>query len=427
LKTLETNLRRLQILVTSKKFYSLILVLLVTALLFSACGDNTATKAPAATTAPAATVAVTTAATTKAATTAPAATTVATTTAPAATTVATTAPATATKAAATTAPAATTAASTGNIQFQTFSSAEGRFSVLMPGTPKPTKQTAPLTNSTITTDLYLFQADSPNDGGVFFTVYNDYPADQVKQQSLQTILNNIRDGQINAVKGKLLNEKDITLSQIPGKETEISGSGAYIKGRYYLAGNRLYQVYVAYPEGQQSTKNIQTFLDSFKISATGNATPASSTDDLAAIIDSLKEIEVDPSVLKAVSALPNVTSLDVKMFVGDDTAEKIATSLDQGLLKIGYKFSLPGATKLNKIGASSFGGFYTAAGQPDVLLGATALVAGNLDQTVKNLDELSVPGLADSDLQKLFGQLSGKKSLIVVISGSGLEKALFSK
>jgi hypothetical protein len=129
-------------------------------------------------------------------------------------------------------------------------------------------------------------------------------------------------------------------------------------------------------------------------------------------------------VIKAVSSLLGVTNLYVKMFVGDDSAEKIATSLEQGFLKMGYKFSLPGATKLNNIGASSFGGFYTADSQPDVLLGATALVP-SFDQTVKNLDELDVPGLADSDLQKLFGQLSGKKSLIVVISGNGLAKALF--
>jgi hypothetical protein len=313
---------------------------------------------------------------------------------------------------------------------------------LVPGKPTSIKQPTTLSNPTLNVDLYISYVETPN--GNYFVSYNDFPADQVKQRQPQSILNSSRDGQVGTVKGKLLSDKDITQGQIPGKEFEVSGEtsgvSVYVRLRLYLAGNRMYSVYALYPLGNQpvkdiqtsSAKDIQTFFDSFKITANGNpapvsnTTPASSTNDPAAIIDSLKEIEVDPAVLKAVSALPGVTNLDVKMLVGDDTAEKVATSLDQGLLQIGYKFSLPGATKLNKIGASSFGGFYTAAGQPDVLLGATALVS-NFDQTAKNLDELDIPGLADSDLQKLFGQLSGKKSLIVVISGKGLEKALFSK
>ncbi len=87
----------------SKRFYPVLVIMLVSAALFTACGDPTATTAPA-TTAAATTAAATTAAATTAATTA-AATTVAPTTAPATTVAATTI-------VATTAPATTVAATT---------------------------------------------------------------------------------------------------------------------------------------------------------------------------------------------------------------------------------------------------------------------------------------------------------------------------
>ncbi|HEX2916263.1 MAG TPA: sugar ABC transporter substrate-binding protein [Chloroflexia bacterium] len=93
----------------SKKLGMMIVTLLMLSVL-AACGDNTATSAPAATTAAATTAAATTAAATTAAATTAAATTAAATTAAATTAAATTAAAT--TAAATTA-AATTAASSG--------------------------------------------------------------------------------------------------------------------------------------------------------------------------------------------------------------------------------------------------------------------------------------------------------------------------
>lgn len=89
---------------------------MLAALLLAACGDNTATTAPAATTAAATTAAATTAAATTAAATTAAATTAAATTAAATTAAATTAAATtaaATTAAATTAAATTAAATVG--------------------------------------------------------------------------------------------------------------------------------------------------------------------------------------------------------------------------------------------------------------------------------------------------------------------------
>jgi arabinogalactan oligomer/maltooligosaccharide transport system substrate-binding protein len=105
--------------VTNKLFKrtALLVALMMLGLVLAACGDNTATTAPAATTAAATTAAATTAAATTAAATTAAATTAAATTAAATTAAATTAAATtaaATTAAATTA-AATTAASGGTL------------------------------------------------------------------------------------------------------------------------------------------------------------------------------------------------------------------------------------------------------------------------------------------------------------------------
>jgi branched-chain amino acid transport system substrate-binding protein len=91
----------------TSKFWAVALITFLMAGLLAACGDNTATTAPAATTAAATTAAATTAAATTAAATTAAATTAAATTAAATTAAATTA-------AATTAAGATTAASSGS-------------------------------------------------------------------------------------------------------------------------------------------------------------------------------------------------------------------------------------------------------------------------------------------------------------------------
>ncbi|HEX2914364.1 MAG TPA: ABC transporter substrate-binding protein [Chloroflexia bacterium] len=106
-----------------KQLGALVLALLLTALVLAACGDNTNTPAPAATTAAATTAASTTAAATTAAATTAAATTAAATTAAATTAAATTAAAT--TAAATTA-AATTAASSGTATGKTDYSKVGQ-------------------------------------------------------------------------------------------------------------------------------------------------------------------------------------------------------------------------------------------------------------------------------------------------------------
>ncbi len=190
-------------------------------------------------------------------------------------------------------------------------------------------------------------------------------------------------------------------------ELPTTGSSSYARVRNFLDGTRLYQLLVIVPEGKQSVQNIQVFMNSFKLTSSAQpastvapaATTAVAATNFGGVLDNAQEIEPDPAVVKASKEdVPDVQNLIVKMYVSADNADRLSGALDSTLIKSGFKFSLPGQTRLTKIGANSYGGFYSAANQPDLLIGATAL-SSDFDQRVKNLDELSIPGLEQADLK----------------------------
>lgn len=159
-------------------------------------------------------------------------------------------------------------------------------------------------------------------------------------------------------------------------------------------------------------------------SATTATTATGSLDQVEKFFNSLTDIPVDPAVTAAVGkAIPNAKEIKIEMGASDSDYKTAAKSLDQLMTTIGYTSARPsGALALDAIGKASIGGLYKMAGQPDVML-AVAELTPDFDQTVKNLDELQLPGLGDADLKKFFGQISGKKSFLVVISGKDLLKA----
>lgn len=390
----------------------LLLMLVLVTLVLTACGEaatsTPTTKAVAATAVPATTI-VAAPTTTSAATK-----TVAATTAPATTTVAPTTVAT-TTAAATTIAATTTVAPTSpasSLQFELFS--EGNFSVLMPGTPKLEQQQ--VNGSGKSTTLYQYTVDLTDTDATYVASYAIYPAD-VKLDPT-AVLNGTRDGQVGT--GKLISDKDIKLGTVPGKEIELTRNGVYFKARDFFTGTTLYQITAGYVEGKQDAQSIQTFLESFKITAApAQVTPVAT----AATIADPAEITLDPALQAALTkAAPGVADLKIQMFVSDDEPKHLATKTEADVTKAGYKFALPGATTLVQSGTAYTGG-YTLAGSSDLLF-VIGTLSDDPTQLAKNLKDFDLPGMDQIDQTKFLAQVKGHKSLILLMTGTGLGAAL---
>jgi len=68
-----------------------------------------------------------------------------------------------------------------------------------------------------------------------------------------------------ATLGKATNEKEVTIQGHPGRDLQIDTKNGPMKVRIILAGNRHYQLIAGGKPGVLSDKDVQTFMDSFKI------------------------------------------------------------------------------------------------------------------------------------------------------------------
>lgn len=148
-----------------------------------------------------------------------------------------------------------------------FSSREGRFSARFPGVPTKTSFSVDTASGKL--DTYSFVLLTSTE---YRIAYTDFPVD-LESQDEKLLLDGARDGGISEVKGKLLEEKDISLDGHAGRffKAELP-SGRVARVRVYLVGNRLYQLLTIAPENSSSPNDIRLnetntakFFDSFKL------------------------------------------------------------------------------------------------------------------------------------------------------------------
>jgi hypothetical protein len=151
------------------------------------------------------------------------------------------------------------------LRWKEFTSSEGRFSVLMPGTP--TDQAQKVNSPVGVIDLHVFVVEQS--GAQYLVAYNDYPDAMVKTGDPEKVLDGARNGIVANVRGRLLSEVKITLQQFPGRELKVMvpDGAQMMQTRLYFVKNRLYQVGAVTSEADASSKDIPKFLESFKLLA----------------------------------------------------------------------------------------------------------------------------------------------------------------
>lgn len=158
------------------------------------------------------------------------------------------------------APQATPAAVQPEPQMQTFTSAEGRFSVQIPGAPKLDTESVKLQGNDSST-LYEFWVEMDNGMVSYMVMYNDYPANYANDAP-QSVLARTRDG---AVKGKTLtSDVAIELNGVPGRAFTANDDKWNFTVHQFLAGKRLYQLIVVVGKDHAAPLTDQ-FMNSFRI------------------------------------------------------------------------------------------------------------------------------------------------------------------
>jgi len=149
-----------------------------------------------------------------------------------------------------------------SIQWKEFLSKEGRFKVLMPGTPEPPK--ANNKNDAGKNDLKL------NTVSVGSTVYSaghvDLPA-MIKDSSVMQTYDRWLELTVAKLGGKVISDKEIKLGKHSGCEVlyDIQDVKTIFRIRLFLIGQRLYQLNVIGPKDEATSKDADKFLDSFNV------------------------------------------------------------------------------------------------------------------------------------------------------------------
>ncbi|MBV9957077.1 MAG: hypothetical protein JO360_01595 [Acidobacteria bacterium] len=146
-----------------------------------------------------------------------------------------------------------------NNEWAQVAPAGGRFTILMPGTPKSKIETADSQYGPYTT--YLFTSGSPQ--AIYLAGWVDYaPAFKF---GVEAELKANRDNFLKGINARLLTEKAIKLDGNPGIEfTAESDDVQFITSRVYIVGARPYQL-IAMTNLKEELGNVDKFLSSFKL------------------------------------------------------------------------------------------------------------------------------------------------------------------
>ncbi|HEU5459588.1 MAG TPA: hypothetical protein VFU83_03805 [Pyrinomonadaceae bacterium] len=155
---------------------------------------------------------------------------------------------------------ATTPNTANSVGWTKFTSDEGRFSVVMPGTPEDKVETKPSDHGPYTTHLFILR----NQEHVFLIGYVDY--DPSFNFNLQAELEMNRDNFIKGLGVTLLTTRSLKIDGYSVIEFTAEGPQKIFTSRVYMVGRRPYQIVIGSPKGVDDSVNINRFFNSFKVS-----------------------------------------------------------------------------------------------------------------------------------------------------------------
>jgi hypothetical protein len=147
--------------------------------------------------------------------------------------------------------------------WQSYTIENGNFTIEFPG--EPNEQTKKVATEFGNLDMNILVY---SDKDLSYTVtYTDYPSSVLSTVNIDTFLINARKGAVKNTNGILLQDMIINYETYPGREVRIAimKGQAVIRIKYFLVGNRLYQVLAALPPAEEHTETTKRFFDSFTL------------------------------------------------------------------------------------------------------------------------------------------------------------------
>jgi hypothetical protein len=143
---------------------------------------------------------------------------------------------------------------------------EAGFRISMRGNPVVEKHDLDLPIGRVTGHWYSTELK----GSVFGVGYADYPKEVVSNAPPQKMLSIVRESWIKRIQGKQQGDGvQFKLEGHPGMEFvatgKFQGRDAYLRGRLYLVGTRLFQIVVFGDKQNLPLSDINQFMDSFKL------------------------------------------------------------------------------------------------------------------------------------------------------------------
>lgn len=146
-----------------------------------------------------------------------------------------------------------------------FTSAEGQFSVALPGTPvdKPRKAATAVGQ----VDYHSYELELPRQGMSFAIAYFDFPVPVVSQQQLNLAFESRRKQVLEAASGKVAREETITLNGHPGRDIEFTIPDKPGRGyvRMLFVKPRMYLLLLDGPRVGVDSPEAKRFFESFRV------------------------------------------------------------------------------------------------------------------------------------------------------------------
>ena len=150
--------------------------------------------------------------------------------------------------------------------WRTYTSAEGRFAVLLPGTPILKHYAADAGKG----EPERFAVTATNERDDAFRV--DYQAKTRPDEEPGAILNRSRDGEVKYLAGAVLREaRELTLDGFPGRQVVVdlpdpaTPAGFTMVTRTFVVNRRIYWVRATVDRADRISPEVVRFLDSFRL------------------------------------------------------------------------------------------------------------------------------------------------------------------
>ncbi len=157
----------------------------------------------------------------------------------------------------------------GSQEWKEFSSPEGHFTILFPGKPREYVQPPDTKAGRLEKRIYALETAL----ATYIVAYDDLAPFSADPATIKQMLDSGRDQAIASEKGKLLEEKNISLDGHPGREIVAETPEGILKTRVYVVRQRLYQIILFTPSSQMRSKEsgqldqsmTHKFFESFRL------------------------------------------------------------------------------------------------------------------------------------------------------------------